>query len=99
GLAIIDDDGVVTWSALDARVRAIAAALIADHGAGPDAPVAIMCRNHRGAIEALAAAARTGADALFLNTELPAIQLASVLAAHPAAVVIHDEDFSDRLDP
>lgn len=98
GTAIVDERGALTWAELDARARAVAAALAADHGAGPNRPVAIMCRNHGGAMLAIAAAAHTGADALLLNTELPGAQLGRVLGAHPAGVVVHDEEFGERLD-
>ena len=68
----------MTFGELDRRVAAIAAALHADHGVGPGTPLAVMCRNHRGFLEAMAASSRLGADLLLLNTELPASQLAQV---------------------
>jgi fatty-acyl-CoA synthase len=97
GLAVIDDAGAVTWSELDERAAAIGGGLASGYGAGPDGAVAIMCRNHLGAIEALAAAARAGADALLLNTELTATQLPAVMGGYQAAAIVCDDEFAGRL--
>jgi len=98
GLAVADERGALTWGQLDRRVRALAGGLIDDYGAGPSRPVAIMCRNHRGALEALGAAARTGADVLALNTEFAPPQIAAALRNRTPAVVVHDEEFAERLN-
>jgi fatty-acyl-CoA synthase len=98
GVAVIDEHGELTWAELDRRVRALAHALVDTYGAGPRRPVALMCRNHRGVLEGLAAAARAGADVLALNTEFAPPQLAAALARRDAAVVVHDEEFAERLE-
>jgi len=98
GLAIADERGHVTWSMLDARVRALARVLRDEHGAGPGAPVAVLCRNHAGFIEAMAAAARTGADVLALNTEFAPPQIGAALADRGAAVLVHDAEFDERVE-
>src|SRR5689334_14799243 len=51
---IIDELGTLTWRELDDRCDALAAALQELNPSG----VAIMCRNHRGFVEALVAANR-----------------------------------------
>ncbi len=98
GLAIADERGRVTWGELDGRVRAIACALRENDGVGPDRVVAVLCRNHGGAIEAIAAGARAGADVLALNTEFAPPQIAAALGERQVGVVVCDEEFLPRLD-
>ena len=52
-----------------------------------------MCRNHRGFIEATIAAAKVGADAMFLNTAFSGPQLADVARRENPAVIVYDEEF------
>lgn len=97
GTAILDEGGAVTWRELDARARGLAAVLVSRHGVGPGRALAILARNHRGVLEALAAAGHTGADALLLNTELTAAQLEVVLGRHDVGAVVCDAEFDERL--
>ena len=62
-VALHDDAGSLTWAQLDARVDALAVGLT-ELTARPPQTVAIMCRNHRVLVEALAATIRIGADAV-----------------------------------
>lgn len=55
--ALIDERGTLTWRQLDERCDALAAALRALPGGQPKT-IGIMCRNHRGFVEALVAANR-----------------------------------------
>ena len=96
GTAIIDEAGPVTWGELDRRADALAAALAAMPGV---ATVAIMCRNHRGLVESIAAVSRLGADSVLLNTGFAAPQLADVLAREQADVLIADDEFDALLGP
>src|SRR5262249_21661839 len=89
---------VVTFAEIDRKSAALAAALAADFGVGPTRGLAVMCRNHRGFVEALLAAARLGADLLLLNTEFPGPQLAQALARQPLGAVLLDEEFAPRFD-
>ena len=56
-----------------------------------------MCRNHRGFVDASVAAAKLGADLLYLNTAFAGPQLVDVLEREKPAVVIHDEEFTGLL--
>jgi acyl-CoA synthetase (AMP-forming)/AMP-acid ligase II len=98
GLALIDERGALTFAQLDERATRIAAALRAEHGVGPDRALAVMCRNHRGFVEAMLSASRLGADLLLLNTDFPGPQLAQALAPHAPAAIVHDEEFGPALD-
>ncbi len=98
GLAVIDERGTLTFAQLNARAEQIAAALRAEHGVGPERALAVMCRNHRGFVEAMLTASRLGADLLLLNTDFPGPQLAQALAPHRLAAIVHDEEFAPALD-
>jgi len=96
-VALIDEAGSLTWRELDDRSDALAAA-IADLPGRPVSTVAIMCRNHRGLIESLAATSRLGLDAVLLNTGFAAPQLADVLIRENVDLVIADDEFDDLID-
>ncbi len=90
--AIIDERGTLTFADVDARTNAVANAL-ASRGVGEGDGVAIMCRNHRGFIDAAAAVVKLGADALFLNTEFGAPAIAAVLEREGTTALVYDEEF------
>jgi acyl-CoA synthetase (AMP-forming)/AMP-acid ligase II len=93
--ALIDELGTLTYRQLDQRCDAFAAALRT--GDTPDV-VGIMCRNHRGFVEALVAANRLGADVLLLNTSFAGPALAEVVNRERADVLIYDEEFTASVD-
>jgi len=96
--AVIDERGALSFAELERRSLALAAALHARFGVGPERALALMCRNHRGFVEALLAAAHLGADLLLLNTEFPGPQLAEALARRPLGALIADADLAATLD-
>jgi len=96
--AIVDDLGELTYAELDARCASVAGGLAAACGVGPGSTVAVMCRNHRGFVEALVAASRLGADVLLVNTELPVTALGKVIARHKVTAVICDGEFAARFE-
>lgn len=56
--------------------------------------VAILCRNHRGFVDALLASSRLGGSALLLNTGFSGPQLADVMEREGARVILYDEEFA-----
>ncbi|WLP89593.1 AMP-binding protein [Gordonia sp. NB41Y] len=95
--ALIDECGSLTWAELDARADALAAGLADLLGprSGEQPPrIAIMCRNHRGLVESLAATSRLGADAILLNTGFAGPQFAEVIAREGAELLIVDDEFA-----
>ncbi|HWK26773.1 MAG TPA: AMP-binding protein [Solirubrobacter sp.] len=94
--AVIDELGTLSFSELDARANALARAWAAD-GIAPGDGVAIMCRNHRGWIDATLACSKLGAHALFLNTAFSGPQLADVAKREKPKAVVFDEEFTDVL--
>ncbi|MGO9223245.1 AMP-binding protein [Mycobacterium sp.] len=95
--AVIDDDGALSYGQLQARAESLAAALVYRHGVGPGVPVGILCRNGRGFMRALFAAAAVGADVVLLNTEFRTDALATALGAHRIQTVVCDDEFADRV--
>ncbi len=66
--------------------------------AGQPRVIGIMCRNHRGFIEAVVAANRIGTDLLLLNTSFAGPALAEVVAREGADAMVYDEEFTEIVD-
>jgi fatty-acyl-CoA synthase len=94
--AVIDELGALTFKEVDERTNALARAWAAD-GIGVGDGVAIMCRNHRGWIDAVLACSKLGANALFLNTAFSGPQLADVAKREQPKAVVYDEEFAEVL--
>jgi fatty-acyl-CoA synthase len=94
GTAVIDDREELTFAAAEERTSTLAAVL-AERGIAEGANVGLLCRNHRGFVEATVALLKLGADVLYLNTSFAAPQLASVMAREGATALICDEEFLD----
>ncbi|MFL6238517.1 MAG: AMP-binding protein [Actinomycetes bacterium] len=91
-VALVDDRSSLTWRDLHRRSNALAHVL-ADRGVRPRQAVALMCRNHRGFVEALLAVSKLGADAVFLNTGFAGPQLREVLEREGVVAAVYDEEF------
>ncbi|QIG42788.1 AMP-binding protein [Nocardioides anomalus] len=94
---LVDEDGELTWHEVDERTNALARAL-RGLGVGEGDAVALMARNHRGFVEASVAAAKLGADLIYLNTAFAGPQLVDVLEREDPTVVVHDEEFTGMLE-
>ncbi|MBZ5736450.1 AMP-binding protein [Nocardioides sp. TRM66260-LWL] len=92
-VGIVDELGEVTFGQMQARSNALARGLAA-LGVREGDGVAIMARNHRGFIDATNAAAKLGADILYLNTAFAGPQLREVLARDKPTVLVYDEEFA-----
>lgn len=95
--ALVDELGTLSYGELHRRANALASSFAA-HGIRPGDGVAIMCRNHRGFMDASIAASRLGANALYLNTMFAGPQLADVVAREGAKAIVYDEEFAGLLD-
>jgi acyl-CoA synthetase (AMP-forming)/AMP-acid ligase II len=95
-LALIDESGTLTFKDVHERSNALAHALTTE-GVGPGSRVAIMCRNHRGWVQAYVATNKLGAHALFMNTAFSGPQLADVAQREEPAAIIFDEEFAEVL--
>jgi acyl-CoA synthetase (AMP-forming)/AMP-acid ligase II/carbon monoxide dehydrogenase subunit G len=96
--SVVDELGTLTFAELNTRTNALAHAL-SDHGIKEGDGVAIMCRNHRGFIEATVALSKLGADSLYLNTAFAGPQIEEVVKREKPIAVIFDEEFTELLEP
>src|SRR4051794_7179406 len=96
-LAIVDEIGTLTWRELDQQCNALGAAL-QNLPSGTPATIGIMCRNHRGFVEALVAANRVGADMVLLNTSFAGPALAEVADREGLDAVIYDQEFESTIE-
>jgi fatty-acyl-CoA synthase len=92
--AIVDERGTLTFEEVHRRTNALAHEMRAAGIAEGDA-VAIMCRNHRGFIEATLACSKLGASALYLNTAFAGPQITDVMRREDPAGLVYDEDFAN----
>jgi acyl-CoA synthetase (AMP-forming)/AMP-acid ligase II len=95
-VGLVDELGELTFRELDERSNALANELLR-LGVGPGDGVAIMCRNHRGFLDASLAAAKLGADMLYLNTAFAGPQLVEVIGREKPTVLVYDQEFTGLL--
>ncbi len=95
-VGVVDELGELTWGELHRRTNSLARAL-AERGVREGDAVAVMCRNHRGFIDASIAVAKLGADILYLNTAFAGPQLVDVLEREAPTMIVHDEEFTGLL--
>ena len=95
--AIVDELGSVTFGQLHRRTNALARALRGRASARGDG-VAIMCRDHRGFIDATIAVSKLGANALYLNTAFAGPQLEEVVKRENPVALVYDQEFTDLLE-
>jgi fatty-acyl-CoA synthase len=91
--ALVDDLGPISYGELHARSDAIARGW-RRRGVGEGSTVGILCRNHRGFVDAALACAKVGARAAYLNYDFGAGQLADVCAREGVELLVHDEEFA-----
>jgi acyl-CoA synthetase (AMP-forming)/AMP-acid ligase II/carbon monoxide dehydrogenase subunit G len=96
-MALIDGDRALTYAELDHRTTALAVAL-RDRGVAEGHRVAIVCRNHRGFVEALVAVSKAGADALLVNTGFAAPQIRAVFDRERPTALVCDADLLGVMD-
>ena len=94
---ILDERGSLSFERVQRRTNALAHSF-AEIGIGPGDGIGIMCRNHRGFIEATLAAAKLGASALYLNTMFAGPQLVEVMRREGPKALVYDEEFAGLLE-
>lgn len=94
--AIVDDDGALTYRQLRDVTESLARRLAAD-GVAPGQAVGVMCRNGRGFVAGVFAAALLGADVVPMSTEFRSDALAAAIQAHHISTVVADNEFAERV--
>ena len=92
-VALVDDEGRLTWREVDERTDRMAGELRARGVLEGDA-VGLLARNGRGFVESAVALSKCGADVLYLGTSTAPGQLAEVLEREGARRCVHDEEFA-----
>ena len=92
-VAIIDDDGEMTFGELDRAAHAVANGLRAKGVKGGDG-VALLIRNHRWFLVGVYGAARVGARIILLNSEFSGPQIKEVSEREGAQVIIYDDEYT-----
>jgi acyl-CoA synthetase (AMP-forming)/AMP-acid ligase II len=92
--AIVDERGTLTFEEVQLRTNALAREMGAAGIKAGDG-VAIMCRNHRGFVEATIACSKLGASSLYLNTAFAGPQITDVMRRENPAGLIYDADFAN----
>ncbi|WP_019631363.1 AMP-binding protein [Actinomadura atramentaria] len=92
--ALVDDSGTLSFGEVDDRTTRLAAGLPLS---GPRPRVGVLCRNHRGAVEALVACGKRGVEVVLINTAFGAGQLRNVLSELRTDLIIADAEFATLL--
>jgi fatty-acyl-CoA synthase len=91
-VAVVDDAGAVSYADLDRRSNGAARGLL-ELGVREGDAVALLARNSRQFVVALAAASKIGADLIYLNTGFGAREVADVVRGEQVRAVVADEEF------
>lgn len=96
-VAVIDDEGELTYRQLREHSQALARHIV---GLGlEDVRLGVMARNGRGIIFPLAAKGYVGAGIYLLNVSSSPEQLTGCIEENGINVLVIDDEFLDRLDP
>jgi fatty-acyl-CoA synthase len=95
-VAVVDDAGSITYAELDRRSNAVARGLL-ELGVRERDAVALLARNSRQFLVAMAAVSKIGADLIYLNTGFGAREIADVAGAEGVRAVIADEEFEQAV--
>jgi acyl-CoA synthetase (AMP-forming)/AMP-acid ligase II len=93
-VGIVDELGTLTFQEIHERTNALANAW-SDLGIGEGDGVAILCRNHRGFIDATVACSKLGANALYLNTMFAGPQITDVCKREKPKAIVYDQEFEE----
>lgn len=96
GIAIVDDDGEMTFAELDRAAHAVANGLLAMGVTGGDG-VGLLIRNHRWFLVALYGTARVGARMILLNSEFSGPQIKEVSSREGAKLIIYDDEYTEAV--
>jgi fatty-acyl-CoA synthase len=94
---IIDELGTLTFSELDQRSNRLANAW-RERGLQPGEGVTILARNHRFFLDAVFAAAKSGARIVLLNTDFAGPQIREVASREGTDLLVYDDEYADMLE-
>jgi fatty-acyl-CoA synthase len=92
-VGLVDELGPLTYHQLDLRSNSLARAFQAS-GLGAGSVIALLARDHRGAVDTMVAAGKLGARILLMNTGFATPQLVDVARREKISAVVYDSEFS-----
>jgi acyl-CoA synthetase (AMP-forming)/AMP-acid ligase II len=92
-IAVIDDEGTLTFGEMERRSSALARSWRA-LGVGPGDTVGLLCRDGRLFLDASTATQKLGANLVYLNAAFSAPQVAAVMEDEGIDVLVHDDDLA-----
>lgn len=95
-LGLVDELGELTFGELDRRSNALANAWRA-RGLDHTSVIALLCRDHRGLVDAMFATGKIGAKALLMNTGFAKPQFAAVCEREGVSALVYDSEFTEIL--
>jgi fatty-acyl-CoA synthase len=96
-VGLVDELGPLTYRQLDTRSNALARAL-AQRGLDDTSVIALLARDHRGAVDTMVAAGKLGARLLLMNTGFAKPQLVDVARREKVTAVVYDTEFTELID-
>jgi acyl-CoA synthetase (AMP-forming)/AMP-acid ligase II len=96
-VGLVDELGPLTYHQLDTRSNALARAF-ASKGLTSDSVIALLARDHRGAVDTMVAAGKLGARLLLMNTGFAKPQLVDVARRENVSAVVYDQEFTELVD-
>jgi fatty-acyl-CoA synthase len=94
---LIDERGSLSFAELDRRSNALANAW-RERGLKPGQGVAILARNHRGFVDAVFAAAKSGSRIVLLNTDFAGPQIREVAGREGTDMLVYDDEYASMLE-
>ncbi|MDV7352584.1 acyl-CoA synthetase [Rhodococcus oxybenzonivorans] len=91
-VALIDERGPLTYIDIDEQSNALVRAWQAE-GITPGSVMGCMCRNHRGLVLTMLAAAKNGTRLVLMNTGFARPQLVDVAAREQIEAFVYDDEF------
>ncbi|WP_054247802.1 acyl-CoA synthetase [Rhodococcus opacus] len=91
-VALIDERGPLTYTDIEEQSNALVRAWQAD-GITPGSVMGCMCRNHRGLVLTMLAAAKNGTKLVLMNTGFARPQLVDVAAREQVQAFVYDDEF------
>jgi len=93
--ALVDDAGSLSYRELQSCAESLAIEL-RGRGVRAGQAVGILCRNGRGFVTAVFAAALLGADVVLLNTDFRTEALKAAVSAHHVTTIVCDDEFTEN---
>lgn len=92
-IALVDESGLLTYRELAHSTNALAQSWLAN-GVSARTRIGVLCRDHRGLVQALIAGAKIGARVVLLHTGFDANRLADAVAGEGVGAILADDEFA-----